>query len=264
MRTKLFKTLPGFVVCLIALAISSCGSANEEQTLTAQADSVSAVFKQNVELNPTFLTSAYAEYENKEFRICINFEDDRIKLSAYTDAFIDYFLASGLKDNEADFKGIFNSLSRVNGKLVLQLGDVYGTTRTLEYTVQEIKYFLRTPRTKLNYNEVKAQALQLMSDYWVDVRKAHNADDVVFEAVGGFATYTILFNDDSSYRYINSGNLKDQMVKALSKEYARFGTFKPLVVDLFSSFGVEGYRYVYTNKQNDKTLKAVVPWNEIE
>jgi hypothetical protein len=33
---------------------------------------------------------------------------------------------------------------------------------------------------------------------------------------------------------------------------------------MFRSFGIDGYRYIYTNKQNDKTIKAVVPWRDFE
>jgi hypothetical protein len=257
--------LPGYIACLIALAVCSCGTAKENDALAAQADRVSTILEHDVELNPNFLTSAYAEFEDKDFRICITFEDDRVRLSDYTEAFIEYFVAEELKGNAGDdLDEIINSLSKIDGKMVLLLSDSYGTTRTLEFTAQQIKYLLRTPRTKLNFNEVKAQALQLMSDYWVDVRKAHNADDVVFEVVTGFATYTILFNNESAYQNVSSANLKDHVIKALTKEYDRFGTFKPIVIDMFRSFGIDGYRYIYTNKQNDKTIKAVVPWRDFE
>jgi plasmid maintenance system antidote protein VapI len=257
--------LPGMIACLIALAVCSCGTAKENDALTAQADRVSTILEHDVELNPNFLASAYAEFADKEFTIYIVFEDERVKLSDYTDAFIEYFVAEELKNNAGDdLAEIVNSLAKIDGKMVLQLSDSYGTTRSFDFSVQQIKYLARTPRTKLNFNEVKAQALQLMADSWVDVRKAHNADDVTFEVITGFATYTVLFNDDKPYQNLTSANLKDRVLKAIEPEYDRFGTFKPIVIEMFRSFGIDGYRYIYTNKVNDKSIKTVVSWRELE
>jgi len=113
---------------------------------------------------------------------------------------------------------LINALSAIDGTYTLNLADVYGTDRDFEFTASQLKRLLNTPRAQLNYNEVKAQVVQLMSNAAAAMRVAEKAENVVFDLTSGFATYTVTFANDKNYANMSSANLKAYAIKKYKAE----------------------------------------------
>jgi hypothetical protein len=265
MKTILSKLFVGMAIALTVVLVTSCDSKEKEnQTLAAQAERINSELAAEVGNNPTLISDAGAEYADGQFQINITFADSLVVLADYTQSFVEYFLAEELKNNQTqDLADLINALSSIEGTYTLNLADVYGTDRDFEFTASQLKRLLNTSRAQLNYNEVKAQVVQLMSNAAAAVRAAEKAENVVFDLTSGFATYTVTFATDKNYANMSTANLKAYAIKKYKNEYAKFGTFTPMVVELFKSLGIDGYRIIYTNKANSKTLKTAVPWREI-
>lgn len=244
--------------------ICSCSSGSEEAILSRQASRIDSIAIADAAANPDFVKSANATYADKTIEINVAFADSAINVTNYTQSVINYFTAEQLKAHaDKNLEETVNALAHIEGGIRLELNDVYGNNADFNFTANELKFLIKSQRSRINFAEAKQNVIDLMAGA-ADKFGCEGASAIDFDLTTGFATYTVTFPSAKSYANLTVGNLKARYMPMLSKRYASFGNYKDAIYDMLKSLGIEGYRIVYTTADNNAPeLKAAIPWREI-
>ena len=95
-------------------------------------------------------------------------------------------------------------------------------------------------------------------------REAYKAENAEFAFEAGFAQYELVFANASAYSNLTQDSLRGRYQNVLRAQYDSYGECRGLIEGVLESLGIEGYRFVYTDKNDTKTLKAALPWRIIQ
>lgn len=247
------------------LALCSCGGgAKGPSPLEAQSERIDASLQTLAQESPMYLAGAKAEYVAPDLKVTIEFADTTVDVNSYTEALVQYVLAQYLKAHTgANLDTVINTLSAEEGSLGLKLADTHGNAR--EYTVNatRLKQLVKLKPMELSYNDVRTNVADILAARCPAYKSQQNAADCEFEIKGGFAQYTLTFDRASAYNSLNQGSLTGRYLKEIQPVYENFGACRPMVEDLLRSLSIDGYRFIYTDKNGTKTISAGMPWRLI-
>lgn len=261
------KTIRNFLFgSIIVGGLASCGGAsNTPSPLIAQSERIGGELATLVEGSPMFLQSADVNYADGVLGVSIAFSDSAIEVEDCSDALVQYVLAQYLKAHGGpDLDVVLNTLTDEEGSLKLTLVDSKANSR--EYTVNaaRLKHLVRTKPMELSYNDVRTNVMDILDERCDALEQQYKAEDAEFTIKGGFAQYTLTFARPSAFSHLNQASLRGRYLKDLKAQYENYGACRAMVEELLQSLSIDGYRYVYTDKNETKVLNAAIPWNLID
>lgn len=261
MKTKIFTILFAGVIALAGLCSCGGSKSSEPSALVSQSLRLNGELKTLAEESPMFLESIDVEYSDGVLGVSIAFSDATIETEDISEALVQFVLAQYLKNHTgANLDEILNTLSKEQGSLKITLTDVDSESR--EYTIgaARLKKLLTLKPMELNYSEVRTNVTDLLDERCEAYKEMYNAEEVEFEVLGGFAQYTLTFEKASTFAQLKQSQLTGRYQKVLQERYEEFGACRPMVEELLRSLSIDGYRYVYIDKNKTKTLSAALPW----
>ncbi|MDE6277123.1 MAG: hypothetical protein K2M06_03355 [Muribaculaceae bacterium] len=265
-----FKGLLASAALIVAVAgcclLSSC-SKKAPSALVPLVDKLNLDLAAQAKNNPMFLSDASASIDSltSDISVKVEFCDSIIDVEKLSEALVEYYTAMQLKANPGQSLDTFlNTLSAEEGKMSLELKDVYGHSRTYEMSGTRLKQLFRSAPMQLGFNDVKANVIEILAMRCPEYRKAANALDCTLDIESGFATYTLTFARESNYANLNQGSLKGRYLHFLQPTYENFESFRQPIEELLQSLQLDGYRFVYaTEDGKGKELRVAIPWRDI-
>lgn len=259
MKFKLSLLCAFFAAILI-----SCSGSKEPSALIAHADRLNGELGAIAEESPMFLDSATVNYADGTLAVNIAFADTFFTASEFTDALVQYTLAQYMKSHTgANLDEVVNTISKEEGKMAITLIDRKGGSKTFDVPAARLRQLVKLKPMELNYNDARANVLEIMEERDDAFELAANAEDVSFEVANGFAQYTFTFPNANGYARLKQAQLTGRCLNAVKPIYDNYGACRTMVEDLLKSFKIDGYRFVYENNRDKYTLKASVPWRTI-
>lgn len=263
---KIRHLLLSSAIITVMAAISSC-SGKSPSVLVPVVDKLNLDLAAIAEQNPMFLSEASADFDSISTIIEVRATicDSIINVEQISDALMQYYTAQQLKDNPGvDLDNFLNGLTAEEGDLDVILSDVYDHTRTYSMDASLLKKLLKNSPMQLQFNDVKANVIEILSERCEKYRAAANALECTLEIDGGFATYTLTFKSEAAYKNLNQGSLKGRYLHFLQPVYEDLQSFRFPIEALMNSLGIEGYRFVYTTEDGTtQPLKVAIPWRNI-
>lgn len=252
---------------LMIAGLCSCGTQSGESPLMPVAQKLDMELAQMGEDNVLFLgkTQALYEPEAKEFKVTIEYVDSLVDVQQISEAMMQFYTAMQLKNSPGTQLDTFlNTMSKEEGNFKLEVSDVYGHSRTYTMSGARLKQLFKLPPMQLDFQDVKANVVEILASRCPDYMKAVNAADATFEISGGFATYTLSFEKATAFSNMTQGSLKGRYLHVLQPRYEAMGQFAPEIQEFLKTLGIEGYRFVYkTIDGKGKDLKVAIPWRDL-
>ncbi len=248
-------------------ALSSCGGggSKEPSPLVAQSERVSLELGALAEDSPMLIDSIGVDYAEGVFGVSVAFCDTTVNVSDYSDALVQYVLAQYMKNHAGpNLDEIINTLSKEKGKLNITLSDAHGTVREYPVDANRLKRLVKLKPMELAYNDVRTNVSDIMEKECEAYKVQYNASDAEFSISGGFAQYTLTFERSNAYANLTQASLTGRYLKELQPRYEDFGACRDMVEDLLRSLSIDGYRFIYTDKNDTKTISAGIPWRLID
>lgn len=247
------------------LAFCSCSSGSKGPSpLEPQSERISGELAKLSQESPMFLAGATAEYVAPDLKVDIEFSDTTINVDLCSDALVQYVLAQYIKSHTGkDLDTVINTLAQEKGSLKIKLADIRGTSREYEVSASRLKQLVKLKPMELGYNDVRTNVADIMAAKCPAYRAQYNAAECEFEFKGGFAQYTLTFDRASAYSSLNQASLTGRYLKEIKPMYEDFGACRPMIEELLRSLSIDGYRFIYTDKNGSKTISAGMPWRLI-
>jgi len=248
----------------------SCAKNNNAPSLLiAQSERLNGVLSQLAENSGDFLDSIGVSYADKSLCINIAFADTAVNIDKINDALVQFVMAQYMKNHIGpNLEEILNTLTKEEGKMVVTLSG-NGIEKKYEISAKRAKDLARLKPMELNFSAAKESFTDLMAartDIWLpiaDRQKAKVSAPVEFGIEHGFAQYTFTFDQASAYHSLKQSYLNGRFQPAVKEAFIKLGDCRPIVQELMESFGIEGYRFVFANKKDNKILRSVITWSMI-
>lgn len=263
MKTKTFSIIVAALAAIVAL--TSCGAKQEPSALIAQSDRIEAELNTIAEGSPMFIDTVGVTYADGNLNVGIAFCDSTVKVAEYSEALVEYVLSQYLKAHTGkNLDTVINTLAKEKGQLRITLGDVYGTSRCYPVGASRLVQLVKLKNMELNYNDVRSNIADILASQCVQYKDQYKAIDAEFEIKGGFAQYKLTFPRATAYANLNQASLTGRYLKTLQARYENYGECRPMIEELLRSLSIDGYRFIYTDKNETKTLSAAIPWRLID
>lgn len=249
------------VLSIIMLA-SCSGNSQSDEALANLAVTVDTELQSLAKGSPDWLSVGGVSYEDKVFKIELCLE--QLSADAIEQPLAEYATAIYMRSHTgATLDGIVNNLVKTDGKMVIELSDADGASKSFEISASRLRRLVVAKLMELDYNAVKENVSDILSGncetYSADMRAA-SCD---FELNGGFAQYTLTFPASTAYAQYTTGSLAGRFLKILRPAYEKMGDCEPIVRELMESLGIDGYRFICT-AQDGKTLRAPIAWRLLD
>ncbi len=263
MKFKTFHLIAVLTLCVLGLA--SCGkSAKEPSALIAQSERINDELTALADQSPAFLEAATASYADGVLTVDIVFSDENVKVNDCSDALVQFVVAQYIKSHTGkDLDTVLNTLLEENGKMEVKITGADGATRSCDIAAKRLAQLLKLKPMELGYNDARADVLAMLDARCAGYKDQYKAVGAEFEVKGNFAQYTITFEKATAYANLNQASLTGRYLKELKRQYEDYGACRPMVEDLLKSLSIEGYRFIYTDVKDTKTLSAGIPWRTI-
>lgn len=214
---------------------------------------------------PSVFEELTAKYEHDTVEVAVDFASPTVDVNLYSDALVEYIVAFYFKDNTAESNKHFaDAIAEQGAVLEIDLDGANDTEKKVFISGERVKQLYALKPMQVNYNDAKMAFGDIMSARCADMAKQYNAADAEFSFANGFAQYTLTFDNPSAFAHLDQGSLRGRYLPALKKEFADMGTLSPVVKDFMKTFGIDGFKYVYTDKAGAKKISAAIPWNIID
>lgn len=265
MKTKVLTIMFAGVLALAGLASCGGSKSSEPSVLVSHSLRLNGELKSMAEDSPMFLENIDVEYGEGILGVSIVFSDATLEVDDISEALVQYVLAQYLKSHTGvNLDEILNTLSKEDGKLKITLTDADGESREYIIAATRLKKLVTLKPMELNFSEVRTNVTDILDERCDAYKIAYNADDAEFEVFGGFAQYTLTFEKSTSYANLKQSQLTGRYLKVLQARYEEFGACRPMIEELLRSLSIDGYRFVYTDKKETKTLNAAIPWRLLD
>lgn len=261
MKTTTLRILAAAGIMAVTAA---CSGSKEPSALIAQSDRIEGELATLTADSPMFLQETDAEYEDGNLDVSIDFSDPTISVDKLDEPLVQYVMAMYLKSHTGkDLDVVLNTLASEEGQLILTLEDVNGQERQYPMNAASLKRLVREKPMNLKYNDAKDNLVALLEARCDSYKEQYNALECEFSLTGGFAQYTLTFERATAFANLTQASLTGRYVKILKPRYEDFGACRTMVEDLMRSFGIDGYRFVYTDKAETNRLAAGIPWRTL-
>lgn len=249
----------------LSAVLWACSGSSQPSALIGQSERLNGELGELAEQCPMFLQSASAAYEHDQLTLSLTLADPQLHADDISDALVQYVLAMYMKQNTgADLDEVINTIAAEKSSLKIDLADVDGCKRSYDIVAARLKQLVKLKPMELNYNDVRTNVSDILDKECLAYAEQYGAESCEFAIVGGFAQYTLTFGRATAYANLNQASLTGRYLKELQPRYDDFGTCRTMVEDLMRSVGIDGYRFVYTDKNDTKTLSAGIPWRLID
>ena len=253
------------IAIVFATLLSSCGKSNEPSPLVAQSERLALDFNQLADESPNFVSSIDVDYADATLGIDIAFADSAVTAADCSEALVQFAVAQYLKGHTgANLDEIINTLTKEDGKLAVKIVDVKGDSAVYNIGHTRLKQLLKLRPMEIGYSEAKTSLEAILANSCEAYAAQYKAETCEFEVKGGFAQYTLTFAKPSAFASLTQPTLTGRYLKVLQAKYDDLGACRPFVEDLVKSLDIDGYRFVYTDKAETKTLSAALPWRLID
>lgn len=263
---KLINSILAVSVIAVAGAFGACsGNSSEAAVLEPQAERINTELETLATDSPEFLADAMCAFADNTLRVDVELADSTIRATAVSQPLAEFVVSMWLKDHPTkDLETVLNSLSKAKGNMVLTLTDFSGEKSTYTITAQRLKKLFTGKPSELGFSEAKANVLDILDTRCAAYAATYRARECTFQLMGGFAQYSLVFGSKSAYANLTQDSLRGRYQKQLRAKYATFGACAPIIKQLLSELGIEGYRFVYeTADSPSDELRAALPWKII-
>lgn len=258
------KTIRTLMLCIAAsLLLGACSKSAQTSPLEAQSQQIEAQLAPLVQNSPMFLHSIGVDYADATLTVAIDFADAAVDVNDYSDALVQFVLAQYLKSHPgADLDLVLNTLSKEKGKMVIKLSDTHGNAKNYDIPAARLIKLFQLKPMELNFSDVRSNVFEILRKQCPGYQKQYNAAECEFDYVGGFAQYTLTFERATAFANLNQASLTGRYLKELKPKYENYGDCRDMVEGLLKSLNIDGYRFVYQEKDGKK-LSAGIPWRTI-
>lgn len=243
-----------------AMAFTACAD-KTTPVIIEQAERINTELQTLCEENPAVLAEAKAAFAEDKIAIDVRLADSLFMVPQISEYLFDYFTACEIKSHmDKNLEVTVNALSEKNMPITVTLTDVYGDSHTYELSAATLRRMVKSPLTQLNYNEAREglfAALAASEAQFLPLA-GKDAKSVSTSFKGGFFAYNVEFSNARAYRDVSTANLKSRALKVLEARYAKLGTFRPVLLSMYKSLGIDGFHLVYSAGENAPTLKTTV------
>lgn len=263
---KLINSILAVSVIAAAGAFGACsGNSSESAVLESQAERINTELETLATDSPEFLVDAKCAFVDNTLKVDIELADSIISATAVSQPLAEFVVSLWLKNHPTkDLETVLNSLSKAKADMELSLTDYKGEKTTYTITAQRMKKLFTGKPSELGYSEAKANVLDILDTRCASYAAEYRARECSFQLMGGFAQYTLVFGSKSAYANLKQDSLRGRYQKQLQATYATFGACAPIIKQLLSELGIDGYRFVYeTADSPSDELRAALPWKII-
>lgn len=247
----------------LLFGLASCSETKDYTALTEQSDRLNTELNVLAEGSPMFLDSLTTSCA--ENVITINVAFTNLDVKQISEPLAQFFVATYAKGHTgANLDKLVNELVATEGQLNLHISNAAG--ESVDYVIpgKRLKQLVTAKLMDLNFNSVKTNINDILEsncDYYKDLAIANNCE---YALANGFAQYTVTFANPAKYAGVTNGSLAGRYLKIMQKKYDEFGDCRDIIEEVLQSVNIEGYRFIYTDENNKKTLKAALPWRLID
>ncbi|GFI13559.1 hypothetical protein IMSAGC008_01092 [Muribaculaceae bacterium] len=263
------KILCGFLAAAAlfgSAAFTGCSSKSSTPSeLVAQSERMAGEMADMAENSPMYLDSVSVAYADGTLNVAVTFADTIVDVEDYSDALIEYVVAYYIKQRPGqNLDTVLNTLSAENGSLKITLANPQGDRKECTIGASRLKKLFFMKPSELNPAQVKSDIANIMEKRAEAYREAYKAENAEFAFEAGFAQYELVFANASAYSNLTQDSLRGRYQNVLRAQYDSYGECRGIIEGVLESLGIEGYRFVYTDKNDTKTLKAALPWRIIQ
>lgn len=266
--TVITRTL---AAALMTLGLWSCTPKSDSPSpLIAQSERLDGVFSELAEKSADFLDSASVKYADKALSFSFYFAPKAVDVAIIDEALVQFVMSEYMKANTGpNLDEIVNTLTKEEGKMVVKLaGD--GAEKSFDVSASRVRNLIKLKPMELNFAAAKENFADLMAAHaayyteYADKQNAKTVEPAEFGIVAGFAQYTFTFDNVSAYKALKQSQLTGRFMPAVNESMLHLGECRPIVEDLMKTFGIEGYRFIFANKKDEKILRAAITWSMIK
>lgn len=261
---NLLKTFTATMILAVTMTMGSCSDKSAE-TLTKQCERLNSQLAEMQQNNPDVIASASASYVDNKFTVDATLCDSLFMTSQITEPLFNYFTAIMVKQNiNKDLEETVNALADKNIPMTVNLTDVYNETRSYELSAALFRRMVKSPLTQLNYNEAREALFFALEAGQEQFRTADPIAAITSSYnKNKFYSYNVEFENVSSFKSLTLPNLKARALKVFEHRYANLGTFRPVLLEMYKSLGVDGFYLVYTAKGTPYTMKTTISLSKL-
>ena len=267
MKTNIITNITAAIIA--AILAWSCSSNSTPSPLIAQSERLNGELGELAEYSADFLNSITSNYADKTLGIDIAFADGALDINKVNDALVQFVAAQYMKAHTGvNLDEILNTLGKEEGKITITLS-CDGVEKKFDISSKRAKELVRLKPSEINFSAAKESLIDVMTAkaaQWLptaDKQQAKVSAPVDFAINAGFAQYTFTFDNVRAYQAVSQPQLTGRFLPVVKEVYVKLGECAPIVEELLKSFGIEGYRFVFANKKDDKIIRAVIPWSMI-
>lgn len=244
----------------------ACSGSTKESPLVAQSDRINADLAKLSEESPMFIDSASCTYADGALKVNIGLHDPFLPVKLIGEPFAQFAVAHYLKvyAGPQDLE-VVNELVKENGNLVLSITSDGGK---VDFTINahRLMKLYKSSYTELNFSEARLNMMDIMASHApiYTASEQDNLDGCEFTVANGFAQYTMTFKSANTFKNLTQAQLTGRYVKVIKEHYEQFGECEDFIISLIKCYGIDGYRFIYIDKNKTKELKAGIPWRLID
>lgn len=255
----------------MVIGLWSCASKSDTPSpLIAQSERLDGVFSELAEKSADFLDSASVTYADGAMQFNFAFAPNAVDVAVIDEALVQFAMSEYMKAHTgANLDEIVNTLTKEEGKMVVKLTG-NGAEKTFDVPAARVRNLIKLKPMELNFAAAKENFASLMAaraDYYTEIANKQNvptSEPTEFGIVAGFAQYTFTFDKASAYSSLKQSQLTGRFLPAVNESMLHLGECRPFVEDLMKTFGIEGYRFIFANKKDDKIVRAAITWSMIK
>ncbi len=263
---KLINSILAVSTIAVAGALGACsGNSAETEALAQQAERINTELETLAADSPEFLSDAKCSFAETTLSVDVELADTTIKATAVSQPLAEFVVSMWLKNHATkNLEIVLNSLGKVKGNMLLTLTDFAGEKSTYDISAQRLKKLFTGKPSELGFSEAKANVLDILDTRCAAYAATYRARECTFQLLGGFAQYSLVFASKNAYGNLTQDSLRGRYLKQLKAIYASFGACAPIMQQLLSELGIDGYRFVYETPDSPADeLRAAIPWKMI-
>ena len=256
---NIIKLALGSFALTIAMAFVSCAD-KTTPVLIEQGERLNTELQELAAENPQVISEAKAEFADEKMSVDVKLADSLFVLGQISDPLFNYFTVYEIKNHlDKNLEVTVNALTVKDFPVVVTITDVYGESKTYEYTPATLRRMIKSPLAQMDFTEARDglfAALAASKDQF-DPTEGH-VKEFTTSFKGGFYAYNVEFENARFYQGLTTANIKARALKVLEKRYAKLGSFRPVLFGMYKSLGIDGFHIVYSAGEDSKSLKSTV------
>lgn len=257
------------ITFLLSLTVLLCACGQKKTDLAKP------VFDLNMELNGlaergTMIDRAGAQYTDDTLRVNFVFKGSILEHPEnINSALAEFCTAVALRYNNWHNAGttenlttIMNTLANEESGMILEIANTDGASAEFFISGARMRQLGTQPLSTLNFAAAQANMNLLLGEQTAEYCEAVRASACTYRLAGGFAEYTLTFDNPGLFSNQTQGSLNGRYI-AYQKEKYGLGSANPTIsaqAALFEqwmqSLGIEGFRFVYRAENSTSTLRT--------